>query len=50
MNNIIKTSSIIDFTNDINLHRWHILDVSQNHSVSIPNPPRILITVSPMKS
>jgi len=34
---------------DIDLHRWHILDVSQNHSVSIPNPPRILVTVTPKK-
>lgn len=34
---------------DIDLHRWHLLDVSQNHSVSIPNPPRILVTVTPKK-
>lgn len=33
---------------NIDLHRWHILDVSQNHSVLIPDPPRILVTVSPL--
>jgi len=48
--NIYTQDKVMIESYDINLHRWHILDVSQNHSVSIPNPPRILITVSPMKS
>lgn len=48
--NIYTQDKVMIESYDINLHCWHILDVSQNHSVSIPNPPRILITVSPIKS
>ena len=34
----------------IDLHRWHKLDVSKLHSVYIPDPPRIVVTVSTFKS
>ena len=33
----------------IDLYRWHKLDVSKFHSVTIPTPPRIVITVSTLK-
>jgi hypothetical protein len=33
----------------IDLHRWHKLDVSKFHSVTIPAPPRIVVTVSTFK-
>lgn len=33
----------------IDLHRWHKLDVAKFHSVYIPNPPRIIVTVSTFK-
>jgi hypothetical protein len=32
--------------NEIDLFRWHKLDVKQFHSVTIPKPPRILVSVS----
>lgn len=33
-------------TNNIETFRWHKLDVKQFHSVLIPNPPRVLVSVS----
>lgn len=32
--------------NDIATFHWHRLNVSNFHSVSIPNPPRVLVSVS----
>lgn len=47
--NIHDTDKNIIESYKIKLHTWHRLDVSQYHSVSVPNPPRILITVTPIK-
>jgi hypothetical protein len=44
-----KTNESVYEDHVIDLHRWHKLDVSKFHSVYIPAPPRIIITVSTLK-
>jgi len=44
-----KTNESIYEDHVIDTHRWHKLDVSKFHSVTIPLPPRIVVTVSTLK-
>jgi hypothetical protein len=44
-----KTNESVYEEHVIDTHRWHKLDVSKFHSVTIPEPPRILVTVSTLK-
>jgi len=44
-----KTDESVYEEHVIELHRWHKLDVSKFHSVYIPAPPRIVVTVSTLK-
>jgi hypothetical protein len=44
-----KTNESMYEEHVIDLHRWHKLDVSKFHSVYIPEPPRIVVTVSTFK-
>jgi len=44
-----KTNESVYEEHVIDLHRWHKLDVSKFHSVYIPAPPRIVVTVSTLK-
>jgi hypothetical protein len=44
-----KTDKSVYEEHIIDLNRWHKLDVSKFHSVYIPAPPRIVVTVSTLK-
>jgi len=44
-----KTNESVYEEHVIDLHRWHKLDVAKFHSVYIPTPPRIIVTVSTLK-
>ena len=44
-----KTDESMYESHIIDLHRWHKLDVENFHSVAIPYPPRIVVTVSTLK-
>ena len=44
-----KTNESLYEDHVIDTHRWHKLDVSKFHSVTIPEPPRIVVTVSTFK-
>lgn len=44
--NFHNADKVLIEENDINPFRWHRLNVKEFHSVMIPNPPRVLVSVS----
>lgn len=44
-----KTDDSIYEEHTIDVGRWHRLNVANFHSVTIPNPPRIVLTMSTLK-